>query len=238
MLATFLAKSQNIVLEFHALHTCKQATLDSIRIENLTQGGEMVLYHPDNTVEFFVTAIGDIDIVEHHLHVSQNYPNPFSSLTFIDVLLASPDKVSLEVHDLKGRVVARYEEQLDAGMHRFSFSSRMSEIFFYSAGRDETYMLSARSGREAQRHIMLQLGVAGTPRSEITYLGKREKDPPMASPKSDDFVFHPGDELRFTGFVTDYAGEMNYGIINDTPEVSTEYWFDIADIPPNKPSEI
>ena len=54
-------QAQNVILEFNANHTCTQVNLDSIRIENLTQGGKMVLYYPDNTANLIITDIGEFD---------------------------------------------------------------------------------------------------------------------------------------------------------------------------------
>ena len=228
MLAASAIQAQNIVLEFHANHTCTQVGLDTIWMENLTQGGKMVLYYPENTATFVVTDIGYFDPEHNHLYVSQNYPNPFSKLTYIDLYLATPDAVSLNVYDLKGLTIARYEDTLEEGMHRFSFS----------AGVEKTYILTVTSGKHIKKRIMLQMGTTGTAASEITYLGASEDDIPKTMPKSSDFNFNPGDNLRFTGFVTDAGGGVDYGVINDAPEASTEYLFDIANTPPEQPSEI
>ena len=228
MLAALATQSQSIVLEFHANHTCAQVNLDSIWIQNLTQGGKMVLYYPDNIAVFVVTDIGDFDPEHNHLYVFQNYPNPFFALTYIDVYLAKPDEVSLNVYDLKGRTVSRHEDKLEEGMHQFSFS----------AGVEKTYILTVTSNNYVEKQIMLQMGVAGSATSEITYLGASAEEVPKTTPKSPDFNFNPGDNLRFTGFVTDTGGNMDYGVINDSPEASTEYLFDIANTIPEKPSEI
>ncbi len=228
MLAASAVKAQNIVLEFHANHSCAQVGLDSLWIENLTQGGMMVLYYPDNIAVFTVTDIGDFDPGHNQLHVSQNYPNPFSALTYIDVYLATPDVVSLNVYDLTGRTVVRHEDILEEGMHRFSFS----------AGVEKTYILTVTSNKHVEKRIMLQMGVASSAVSEISYLGASVDDAPKAAPKSSDFNFSPGDDLMFTGYVTDFVENMDYGVINDAPETSTEYLFDIANTPPDQPSEI
>ena len=152
MLATLQVKSQSVVLEFFANYACEQVGLDSIWIQNLSQGGKMVLYHPNNIAVFAITDIEDFDSQHNHLYVSQNYPNPFSALTYIDVYLAIPDLVCLIVYDLTGRTVARHEDKLEEGMHRFSFS----------AGVEKTYILTVTSGKYVEKQIMLQMGVAGS----------------------------------------------------------------------------
>ena len=229
LMLTFTAiQAQNVILEFNANHTCAQVNLDSIWIENLSQGDKMVLYYPDNTATFIITNIGDFKPEPEHLYVSKNYPNPFSAFTYIDVFLATPDVISLIVYDLKGRIVARHDDILQEGMHRFSFS----------AGAETTYILNVTSSKQVEKRIMLQMGTTGPAVSELNYLGASKDNVTKTAPKSSDFDFSPGDELRLTGFVTDTGGDVHYGVIYDAPETSTEYLFDIANTPPDQPSEI
>ncbi|TVQ87846.1 MAG: hypothetical protein EA393_09975 [Bacteroidetes bacterium] len=85
---------------------------------------------------------------------------------------------------------------------------------------------------------MLQMGTTGPAVSELSYMGSSADNVPKTALKSSGFNFTPGDDLRFTGYVTDIAGNMDYGVIDDAPEASTEYLFDIANTPPDQPSEI
>ncbi len=41
------AQSDGVTLRFSANHTCAHAELDSVLIENLSQGGSTTLYYPD-----------------------------------------------------------------------------------------------------------------------------------------------------------------------------------------------
>jgi len=228
MLVSIMAKAQDITLKFTANHSCTHHALDSIWIENLTQHGKMVLYYPDTIASFVLTDIEEFETWNNNLHVSQNYPNPFSAITYVEVYLTTPDVVSLTVFDMTGRIVAKHEDMLEGGMHRFSFS----------AGMETTYILTVNSGKHVEKRIMLQMGAAESAGSEISYLGASSEIEPKTAPKSSDFSFNPGDNLRFTGFVTDLAGNVDYAVINDAPEASTEYLFDIANNPPSQPSEI
>ena len=228
MLVSIMAKAQDITLKFSAHHTCTHHAIDSIWIENLTQDGKMVLYYPDTIASFVLTDIEEFDPWNNHLHVSQNYPNPFSDITYIDVYLTTPDVVSLNVFDMTGRIVAKHQDMLDGGMHRFSFS----------AGMETTYILTVTSGKHVEKRIMLQMGLAGSVSSELSYLGASSEEEPKTEPKSSDFNFSPGDDLRFTGYVTDSSGNVDHGVINDAPEASTEYFFDIANTLPGQPSEV
>jgi len=228
LFVSIIAKAQDITLKFSAHHTCTHHALDSIWIENLTQDGKMVLYYPDTIASFVLTDIEEFEPWNNNLYVSQNYPNPFSAKTYFDVYLAAPDVVSLNVYDLTGRSVARHEDMLEEGVHQFSFS----------AGMETTYILTVSSGKHVEKQIMLQMGATGTVGSELSNLGTSSEEEPKTAPKSSDFNFSPGDGLRFTGYVTDSGGDVDYGVINDAPETSTEYFFDIANNPPDQPSEI
>ena len=67
--------------------------------------------------------------------VSQNYPNPFSGKTWIDVNLRQSASVSLEVADMLGKVVYRIpEKKVQAGPLRLAIdaSDLPSGIYFYS----------------------------------------------------------------------------------------------------------
>ena len=48
--------AQEIFFTFIANHTCEHAALDSILIENLTQGGATTLYHPDTVLTIVLTG--------------------------------------------------------------------------------------------------------------------------------------------------------------------------------------
>ena len=68
-----------IELTFTAENNGQYVPLDSILIENLTQGGDTTLYAPDTVLVLdYVTSIGNNETIgENTIYVSQNYPNPF-----------------------------------------------------------------------------------------------------------------------------------------------------------------
>ena len=70
-------------LTFTAENNGQYVPLDSIFIENLTQGGDTTLYAPDTVLVLdYITSIGDNEAIgENTFSVSQNYPNPFKGKT-------------------------------------------------------------------------------------------------------------------------------------------------------------
>ncbi len=226
--ACLYAQGDGITLRFSANHTCSFAELDSVVIENLTQGGSTVLHYPDTVITFIITDIHTPGGIHDALYLSQNYPNPFSGKTNIDMFVPGSDQFYINVYDLTGRIVVSYEKWLEQGMHHFAF---------YGCNK-QTYVFTVSSQLYVQRRLMIQLDGGGGSSSRVIYKGQTQqtKSQPMASPS--EFDFQMGDELRFTGYVTDGFGSVDHEVITDTPAADRDYLFDIVNSPPGQPSEI
>jgi hypothetical protein len=56
--------------------------------------------------------------------VSQNYPNPAASQTYLDIVLPETDKINLQVFDLMGRLVKTViNEYLNTGKHTLEINT-------------------------------------------------------------------------------------------------------------------
>lgn len=223
----FTLKAQNslsIDFVFTANHTCSYSALDSVLVENLTQGGDTVLYWNDTVLTFSFTNISTISVDESDFWVSQNYPNPFKNQTDIDIFVNKSDEFLISVYDLVGREVANYKSVLEFGMHNFTFN----------AGNSKSYILTIKSGKEIRHIQMVQLSQIGFAPS-IVYNGVVSSNEPDIIAKSLKTVFpyFIGDELRFTCYVSG-----DYLSIIDSPEHGELYFFDIANSLPDQPSII
>ncbi len=223
---TLNAQNEDLILEFTARHTCAHVPLDSILIENITQGGSTSLYYPDTALVILITSIPDHPYYHNDLTVKQNYPNPFSEKTNIDVFVPEADRIKIYVHDLKGQVISSYSTFLVKGLHHFVFQS----------GNQQAYIFTAQSSTQASQLLMMQTGENKSDPG-ISYIGKSFTDK-SESQVSSDFDYSIGDVLRFTGFVTDLLGAVDSKAIIDTPDGSQDYLFDIANEEPSQPSEI
>ncbi len=103
-----------------------------------------------------VTSLGEEKItLPKQFQLSQNYPNPFNPSTRIAFSLPKESRVSLQVFDMMGRVVATLvDEVLPAGRHAVVWNGRASDgrlmasgIYFYRLKAD---------GYIATRKMMLQ----------------------------------------------------------------------------------
>ena len=87
----------------------------------------------------------------------QNFPNPFNSETKIIFLLPSPQKVSLTVYDISGKVVKRLlnNEALEAKYYHVTWDGSNSQNRFVSSG---TYFLqlSADSGQKIIKMLLIR----------------------------------------------------------------------------------
>ncbi|MFO7791283.1 MAG: T9SS type A sorting domain-containing protein, partial [Bacteroidales bacterium] len=118
LVCVFTLNAQDISFSFTANHTCEYAPLDSVLVENLTQGGDSVLYFPDTVLNIVLTGVDMQTAMQDDFYVSQNYPNPFSSKTKIDVFVPEQDDFTINVYDVTGRRVTTYERRSAAARRR------------------------------------------------------------------------------------------------------------------------
>jgi len=223
------ANEESITLTFTAEHTCSWEELDSIYVENLTQGGYKYLYYPDTVL--ILTTYTNIDVIPDKpkgMHLYQNFPNPFSGKTNFYLQVFESDYFVLNAYDLSGRELSRYEAELEQGLHDFSFFACSSQ----------SYILTVKSSKYNERRIMIQSGEGERDFSKIVYNGIQHKSETRQSNYKESLPYEPGDEFRFTGYATDDFGNSDYDVITDIPSTDEDHIFDIANELPDQPSEI
>ncbi len=214
--------------DFTSRYMCSNVPTDSILIENMTQGGSMLLTYPDTSVVFVITDVFTPDNLPNIFSLTQNYPNPFSLETEFEVFLPEADILYLAVYTLSGKRLVDFSDALPRGVHTFSFI----------AGQHNHFVLTAKASVYSQQRVMIQLSGSGLQRPEINYLGMPATQVKDESAHDHTIDFNPGDHLRFTGYVTGYEGQPAHEVIEDAPETSQIYLFDIAGLPPEQPSAI
>jgi len=115
------AQRPSITLTFTADKNGQHVPLNSILIENLSQGGDTILYAPDTVLILnYITGIESFsDLKSNGFSLYQNYPNPIKEKTTIDLCLPEKAEVIITVTNIIGRVQAFQEFQLERGMHSF-----------------------------------------------------------------------------------------------------------------------
>ena len=206
---TSLPGQNSIELSFTAIDNAQHVTLDSILVNNLTQGGDTMLYAPDTALILYITGVSDFDgYSENRFTVFQNFPNPFFENSSVKIYLPERDHIEISIYNLLGKEVANYNAELNAGNHSF--------IFF--PGKDRCYILSATWQSMTKSIKMLSTNISLT-ECKIKYDGYEGNEIALKSQKAvTTFVFYPGDELLYVGY-TD-LGESG---MSGTPESSKDY---------------
>jgi uncharacterized protein (TIGR02145 family) len=208
-------------LTFTAANGGLAVILDSINIENLTQGGDTTLYAPESVLVLdFATGIdGNNENGTNQFSVSQNCPNPFDGQTVIHLNVPENDIIAISIFDLLGHEVANYSNVLDAGNHSF--------VFF--AGKEKYYLFTATGSRGTQCIKMMNLS-NGETQAKLVYQGNDGNTSSLKSQKAvSDFIFSLGDQLRFIGYSNTLAGIHGSDVMEDAPQSSQTYQFSIIE---------
>ena len=118
--------------------------MDDIRIYSiaLTESEIQALYYEGGWTDVDEPANTSINF-----RVSQNYPNPFNPSTTIEFSLNSPEKVTINIYDINGRLIRNlFNEELVAGTYTAlwegtdNFGNRVaSGTYFYRINSENSY---------------------------------------------------------------------------------------------------
>lgn len=216
------AFSQNSTIEltFTSEYKGEYVQLDSILIENLTQGGDTSLNAPDTVMVLdYVTSIRDIKTI---FSISQNHPNPFIEKTTVNLYLPEKEYINITVRDILGRLLAQFKNLLSPGNHSFTF---------YPGS--EKYYLFTVTGKQTSRTIKM-LNANSNPTDEgickIVYNHYKGDPVDFKIQKTlNNFIFVLGDELRYTGYANTVNEVKGSNVIVDAPQINQIYKFDITE---------
>ena len=83
----------------------------------------------------FLTGIYDQSALSGDLQVTQNYPNPFSDVTYIDVTPSQPGNIEFSVSDITGRIIySRNYDNATRDLLRIKFENHdlADGIYYYT----------------------------------------------------------------------------------------------------------
>jgi hypothetical protein len=82
-----------------------------------------------------LTGIGDVSSAREDMEVSENYPNPFKDVTYLEVNTPLPSDIIFTVSDIAGRVVhSESIEKSGTEKHRIRFDRQElnSGVYYYT----------------------------------------------------------------------------------------------------------
>jgi uncharacterized protein (TIGR02145 family) len=206
-----------IELTFTGTDNGSYVQLDSIRVMNLTLGGDTVLYYPDTVLVMeceFPAGTDSKNVNNSGLKIFQNYPNPADEQTVITIYVPGKNTVNLRITDIMERQVIKTEKMLDKGYHLFRFSPGDGVLFFFNAEWE---------GNRAGIKI-LHNPSKGSGTSSLDYIGSQNPVPTLKTTGTvQNFEYFIGEDLLYIG----YANSLESGI-PDSPEASETDTFQFA----------
>ena len=166
--------------------------LSQVKVFNLDQLWEEVLYYPDTILVLGSVGVEDYETGQN-LQLMQNVPNPFDGTTEFALQLPDDRDVLLEIYDITGHLaVGEKFAALSAGTH----------LFQATLSSPQTYLLSAKVDNGQMTIKMVNTGYGA--KNTIRHLGMTDKNGDFTiylknDKASSGYPFHVGDEMQYIG---------------------------------------
>ncbi|MBP5412329.1 MAG: T9SS type A sorting domain-containing protein [Bacteroidales bacterium] len=200
--------AQNVNLKFTgSTNEGNYIQLDSVRVENVSRSWMETLIYPDTVLT--LTDKTGIDELESNSLKCISYPNPFNNKTSVFLMVLQNEKINLQVYNMAGQRIMEKNVQVEAGESHFEISLDRPQVYFLVA--------NTAHGKFVQK--LINIGSSGD--KSITYIGSQEigvvKTQKLLSTK----IFHKGDILRMTGYVT-HRGDVIISNEIQQPQLESE----------------
>ena len=166
--------------------------LSQVKVFNLDQLWEEVLYYPDTILVLGSVGVEDYETGQN-LQLMQNVPNPFDGTTEFALQLPDDRDVLLEIYDITGHLAVG---------ERFAALSAGTHLFQATLSSPQTYLLSAKvdNGQMTIKMVNTGYGAGNT----IRHLGMTDKNGVFTiflknDKASSGYPFHVGDEMQYIG---------------------------------------
>lgn len=200
----FTSKAQTSVSFTGLDNRGQRVELHHVVVRNLTRDWSVTLTYPDTTFQISGTGVEPMEDEYSRSPIMRVVPNPFEGRTSVIVSLPYSDKVSVNVVDMNGHIVAQLNRSLQSGVHQFDIDVQVPQ----------TYMLNFKTSRDNVSAKMINVRAGGDNR--IAYVG--ESVMPLAQTKSilQDVLetFEIGDRMQYVG----YMSENGSYVYSDTVE--------------------
>lgn len=210
------AQKPTMTLTFTADNNGQHVPLNSILIENLTQGGDTTLYAPDTVLvlDYITSMPENFAFDDHSFFLSQSFPNPMIGKTTVSLYLPEKLNVSIMVSDVIGKELVNKKIKLKGGRHSFSFYPGRESLYFFTAHTDRQSqtikMLNSPSHANASGYCKLEYNGR-----QKTGVGEYKSGNAL-----NNFVFNPGNQLKFTAFA-----DLGERVMTSSPAADQTYYF-------------
>ncbi len=217
LMVTFL-DAQSTVITFTGRDSLNHhIPLSRVVVSNLTKGWQETLLWPDTVLMMSATGIGEVETQNFaSLRLSQNNPNPFDGTTFVNLQVAEPGDVAVEITDIAGRIVgANNYSPLQPGTHEIRITLSTPGLYF----------LTARQNGRTATVKMVNRGKGGGNAVAFAGIVGANNDSPLPQPKNahrgaTDNPFDPGDQMEYVGFAMQNGTEVESSHVVQAQESS------------------
>jgi len=169
--------------------------IDSIQVENLTQGTTLTLHGDD--VLHLVETLG-INSVSDNKNTLKIYPNPMIESTMIEFFNSNSRLVSVEIYNEMGGLITKQSTSIQQGTERFEIRNLNSGV----------YTVIARSSDWKYTAKLISLG-NNFGNTTIKYQSNDYGSVPKSTLKSTNNLvkmqYNNGERILFKGFSSNYA---------------------------------
>ncbi|MDD2890243.1 MAG: FISUMP domain-containing protein [bacterium] len=196
-----VANAQSYQISFAG--TGASTTVDSVKVENLTQGSDITLRGSDT---LYLTSIGinetDLNPVKgNNMHI---YPNPMTGNCSVDFEVTAQGKTTLNLYNITGKRILQTQGVLSKGRHTYSLSGLSSGIYILkiklecgSSSKDKYSYIAKVVSNNSRKGIAEIKYVGITPQSTVSNTGKVKSSKGVKSVIT--MQYTTGDRLKITG---------------------------------------
>jgi len=200
--------AQNYQISFAG--TGASTTVDSVQVENLTQGTSLTLSGTDTLHLTGNVGVNEMGVYDETIQV---YPNPMKGQTELSFYAKQAGNAQLAIYNISGRVVLHNSYNCLQGVQMYRINGLKQGIYFINI-RGENYFYTAK---------LISLNSTKS-EVKIEYLGSEKLETAQNKLKSIkgmvNMAYITGDSLRFTGYSGTYTA-----IETDVPTVSKTITF-------------
>jgi len=197
ILATARTFAQSYQISFAG--TGASTTVDSVRIENLTQCTDTTIGGSD--ILQLTGTVGINEIGNSDKSTINIYPNPMAGSCFIDFEVTEMCKTNIELYEISGKRIYQTQELTSKGHHTYSLSGVGNGIFILKVESDifsyTTKILSTNAAFGNTEMKQLEITPAKQQQSNSSNSGKLKN--PGGSKSIIFMQFNPFDTLKLTG---------------------------------------
>lgn len=205
---------QEYLISFSAISAA--ASIDSIKVENVTQGKSITLDGSD-LLQLQKSVTVDVQLLENHDSCLRIYPNPMREQANVDFFAPVSGNTSIAIFDLTGRKIFGLMKNLDIGMNSFVINGLSKGVYSVSI-HSKAYRYNGKIVSCSENANNASMGFNQF--SNINSLS-----PELKSAKATiKMQYNKGDQLKYTAYSGDYKT-----IIPDVPTESKTIYFKFAE---------